>query len=235
MSKTKKQKLLYSIMAVAIMGMVGNMTYSSFSNSKKATQRALAKQTQAWELKQTTRPPIETPEISTPIIKKTPSTSTLSVETVALSDDAKASLASLKNAYFSDIKTTEHNAKIAEIEANQHLNALQHPVPVKKKEAVSTPKKPSYVPTHAVVSASLLEQMKVKSIFFSDKRVVAWLDLNGQLVPVKEGAHIWGAIVTGITKNSVIFNDNGHKVTRYKMPPQIKKKDTDNKVNKDMT
>ncbi|OCH44919.1 hypothetical protein [Aliivibrio fischeri] len=235
MSKTKKQKLLYSIMVVAMMGMVGNMAYSYLSSSKKVTQRALAEQRQAWELKQTTPPPIETPEISAPIIKKTPSTSTLSVDTMALSDDAKASLASLKKAYLSDINTIANNAKIAEIESSQHLNALQHPAPVKKKEVVSTPKKPTYTPPQTTVSASLLEQVKVKSIFFNDTRVVAWLDLNGQLVPVKKGAHIWGAIVTDITKNSVIFNDNGHKVTRYKMPPQPKKKDTNNKADKDMT
>lgn len=235
MSKTKKQKLLYSIMAVAMLGMVGNMTYSYFSNSKKATQRALAEQKQAWELKQTTPPPIETPEISRSIIKKTSSTPALPVDTVELSDDAKVSLASLKHTYLSHIKTTEHNAEIAEVKASQQLNALQHPTLIEEKEPVSTPKIPTYVPTRPVATASLLEQVNVKSIFFSNQRIVAWLDLDGQLVPVKKGAHILGAIVTDITKNSVIFNDDGHKVTRYKMPPQPKKKDTDNKANKDMT
>ncbi|MUJ27970.1 hypothetical protein GNP73_08280 [Aliivibrio fischeri] len=233
MSKTKKQKLLYSIMAFAMIGMVGNMAYSYLSSSKKATQRALAEQRQTWELKQTAL----TEPVSSSVIKKPEPSQDAAVSTkpLALSENAKASLTALKNTYLSDLKTTEHNAKIAEIEANQHLNALQHPAPVKKKETVSTPKKPAYVPPHTAVSASLLEQVKVKSIFFNDTRVVAWLELNGQLVPVKKGAQIWGAMVTDITKNSVIFNDNGHKVTRYKMPPQPKKKDTDNKADKDMT
>ncbi|OCH45172.1 hypothetical protein [Aliivibrio fischeri] len=245
MSKTKKQKLLYSIMVVAMMGMVGNMTYSYLSSSKKATQRALAEQRQAWKLKQTAlaepAPPslIKGADKSWEKPQKTPSQQTVSTtspnEPLPLSENAKASLTALKNTYLSDLKTTEHNAKIAEIEANQHLNALQHPAPVKKKEVVSTPKQPTYTPPQTTISAPLLEQVKVKSIFFNDTRVVAWLDLNGQLVPVKKGAHIWGAMVTDITKNSVIFNDNGHKVTRYKMPPQPKKKDTDNKADKDMT
>ncbi|MFA1563348.1 hypothetical protein [Aliivibrio fischeri] len=245
MSKTNKQKLLYSIMVVAMMGMVGNMAYSYLSSSKKATQRALAEQRQTWELKQTTltkpnssslikepdKPSIK--QNKTPLQRATPAP--LTNKPLPLSENAKASLTALKNTYLSDLKTTEHNAKIAEIESSQHLNALQHPAPVKKKEVVSTPKKPTYTPPQTTVSASLLEQVKVKSIFFNDTRVVAWLDLNGQLVPVKKGAHIWGAMVTDITKNSVIFNDNGHKVTRYKMPPQPKKKDTDNKADKDMT
>ncbi|MGF1803892.1 hypothetical protein L4C31_01405 [Aliivibrio sifiae] len=233
MSKTKKQKLLYSIMVVT---MIGNMAYSHFSNSNKATQRALAKQRQTWELKQAASPTIKSPTQPTSLIKEKPtSTAPLVAVSLGLSDDAKASLVSLKKAYISDIKTIANHAKIAEIESSQQLNALQHPAPIKKKETISTPKKPTYVPTRPVASASLLEQVKVKSIFFSNKRVVAWLDLDGQLVPVKKGAHIWGAIVTDITKNSVIFNNQGHKVTRYKMPPQPKKKDTDNKANKDMT
>lgn len=207
---TLKKKVLYALMGFSLLGMIGNTLSSSLNErSKKETKARLAEQRQSWEFQNT--------ETLTPVIERQslpspqPITATTTPNTsLPLSQEAQRALDSLQQTYLSEVNTKAMKAAKEEWEAEQSLLNTQKP----KENTVIVPVEPIYTPS-SYKSVSPIEQVIVKSIFFNDSRVVAWVEFEGQLIPIKEQSVFLDTVVDSITKNSVVFNEGGRLVTRY--------------------
>lgn len=69
------------------------------------------------------------------------------------------------------------------------------------------------IPTAMAITIS--EQLTIKSIMSVGKRREAMIGFGDEMIPVKKGTHFQGVVVLAITDNSITFNDNGKKITRY--------------------
>lgn len=206
---TLKKKVLYALMGFSLLGMIGNTLSSSLNeSSKKETKARLAEQRQSWEFQNTdTLTPVierQSPPSSQPITATTPNTS------LPLSQEAQRALNSLQQTYLSEVNTKAMKAAKEEWEAEQSLLNTKKA----KENTVIVPVEPIYTPS-SYKAVSPIEQVIVKSIFFNDSRVVAWVEFEGQLIPIKEQSVFLDTVVDSITKNSVVFNDGGRLVTRY--------------------
>lgn len=207
-----KKKIGYSLMVLAAIAMSGHLLLSSIDNqSKSKTHDTLALQRQVWEQQQTQN---QTPKAH----QKTPKETVIVLPITKETNDI---LDSLQQAYASDIKTRELKAKIEEKKASQTYDLIANPpkAPVEKKPVINV------VPQFKTLS--MTQGITVKSIFKRDDRVVAWVELEGQLIPIKKGARLNHLVVDDITKNAVIFNDNGQRITRYMAKPTIKRSDNE--------
>ncbi|GLR76822.1 hypothetical protein [Aliivibrio sifiae] len=207
-----KKKIGYSLMILAAIAMSGHLLLSSIDNqSKSKTHDTLALQRQVWEQQQTQN---QTPKAH----QKTPKETVIVLPITKETNDI---LDSLQQAYASDIKTRELKAKIEEKKASQTYDLIANPpkAPVEKKPVINV------VPQFKTLS--MTQGITVKSIFKRDDRVVAWVELEGQLIPIKKGARLNHLVVDDITKNAVIFNDNGQRITRYMAKPTIKRSDNE--------
>ena len=207
---TLKKKVLYALMGFSLLGMIGNTLSSSLNErSKKETKARLAEQRQSWEFQNTdTLTPViesQSPPSPQPITATTtPNTS------LPLSQEAQRALNSLQQTYLSEVNTKAMKAAKEEWEAEQSLLNTKKT----KENTVIVPVDPIYTPSSSK-TVSPIEQVIVKSIFFNDSRVVAWVEFEGQLIPIKEQSVFLDTVVDSITKNSVVFNENGRLVTRY--------------------
>ncbi|MBB1313456.1 hypothetical protein [Aliivibrio sp. SR45-2] len=207
-----KKKIGYSLMVLAAIAMSGHLLLSSIDNqSKSKTHDTLALQRQVWEQQKTQN---QTPKAHQKIPKET-------VIVLPITKETNDILDSLQQAYASDIKTRELKAKIEEKKASQTYDLIANPpkAPVEKKPVINV------VPQFKTLS--MTQGITVKSIFKRDDRVVAWVELEGQLIPIKKGARLNHLVVDDITKNAVIFNDNGQRITRYMAKPTIKRSDNE--------
>ena len=69
------------------------------------------------------------------------------------------------------------------------------------------------IPTAMAITIS--EQLTIKSIMSVGKRREAMIGFGDEMIPVKKGTYFQGVVVLAITDNSITFNDNGKKITRY--------------------
>ena len=208
---TLKKKVLYALMGFSLLGMIGNTLSSSLNErSKKETKAQLAEQRQSWEFQntETLTPVIESQ--SPPSPQPTTTTTTTPNTSLPLSQEAQRALDSLQQTYLSEVNTKAMKAAKEEWEAEQSLLNTQKP----KENTVIVPVDPIYTPS-SYKAVSPIEQVIVKSIFFNDSRVVAWVEFEGQLIPIKEQSVFLDTVVDSITKNSVVFNEGGRLVTRY--------------------
>lgn len=219
-----KKKIGYSVMALLTLAMGIQFLLSSLDTpSKSKTQEALALKRQAWEQQQVQtqmpQPLIDTQQEIKPLSSSKKAPQAQETHDFELTKDAQHILNSLQQAYASDINTRELNAKIEEKKASQAYDLIAHPPktqskPTQKKVMSSSSNRPS-----------MASAITIKSIFKRDTRVVAWVELEGQLIPIKKGARLNHLVVEDITKNAVIFNDNGKRLTRYMAKPSIKNPD----------
>ena len=208
---TLKKKVLYALMGFSLLGMIGNTLSSSLNErSKKETKAQLAEQRQSWEFQntETLTPVIESQ--SPPSPQPTTTTTTTPNTSLPLSQEAQRALDSLQQTYLSEVNTKAMKAAKEEWEAEQSLLNTKKP----KENTVIVPVDPIYTPS-SYKAVSPIEQVIVKSIFFNDSRVVAWVEFEGQLIPIKEQSVFLDTVVDSITKNSVVFNEGGRLVTRY--------------------
>ena len=69
--------------------------------------------------------------------------------------------------------------------------------------------------TPTAMAITISEQLTIKSIMSVGKRREAMIGFGDEIIPVKKGTHFQGVVVLAITDNSITFNDNGKKITRY--------------------
>lgn len=206
---TLKKKVLYALMGFSLLAMVGQTVSSNLNErSKKETKARLAEQRQSWEFQNTEK---LTATAQTKAIEREAQTETPTPKTaLPLSEDAQLAFNSLQQTYLSEVNTKAIRAEQEEWEAKQSLLEIKKP----QKNTVVIPIKPMATQS-SYKAISPIEQVIVKSIFFNDRRVVAWVEFEGQLIPIKEQSLFLDSVVDSITKNSVVFNENGRLVTRY--------------------
>ncbi|MFA0174602.1 hypothetical protein AB4472_05470 [Vibrio lentus] len=131
--------------------------------------------------------------------------------------DSKRALDGLKVRYFSQQNTKVQEAKLGEVVATKAYQAEVIPAPVAK----PTPKKVSV----EAVSQSQYQQMQLKSVILTPSTARAWVEYQGRLIPVEQGAWIDELKIHRIDKGSVLMmSKTGEEFTLYvpkSLPPVV--------------
>lgn len=126
-----------------------------------------------------------------------------SMVTFTLSHRAQAVLDALEETYLSQVTDAKLTAQIA---AQQRQDALTQ---LTQNDIVVDA--PVIEPTLATI-----DRFTVKSIVSTPNRITAWVELNGQTVPIQRGAWINDVRALNITKDFVRFvNKQGKEFTKY--------------------
>lgn len=125
------------------------------------------------------------------------------VVTFTLSHRAQAVLNALEETYLSQVTDAKLTAQIAAQQRQDTLTQL-----TQNDIVVDTP---VIEPTLATI-----DRLTVKSIVSTPNRITAWVELNGQTVPIQRGAWINDVRALNITKDFVRFvNKQGKEFTKY--------------------
>lgn len=123
--------------------------------------------------------------------------------TFTLSHRAQAVLNALEETYLSQVTDAKLTAQIAAQQRQDTLTQL-----TQNDIVVDTP---VIEPTLATI-----DRLTVKSIVSTPNRITAWVELNGQTVPIQRGAWINDVRALNITKDFVRFvNKQGKEFTKY--------------------
>ncbi|WP_017187970.1 hypothetical protein [Vibrio harveyi] len=123
--------------------------------------------------------------------------------TFTLSNRAQKVLDALEETYISQVTDAKLTAQIAARTRQDELDKLT------EKEEVT-------IVTSFDTSKSTIDLLTVKSIVSTPKRITAWIELNGQTVPIQRGAWIDDVRALNITKDFVRFvNKQGKEFTKY--------------------
>ncbi|AUW07636.1 hypothetical protein [Vibrio campbellii] len=126
-----------------------------------------------------------------------------SMVTFTLSHKAQAVLDALEETYLSQVTDAKLTAQIAAQQRQDTLTQL-----TQNDIVVDTP---VIEPTLATI-----DRLTVKSIVSTPNRITAWVELNGQTVPIQRGAWINDVRALNITKDFVRFvNKQGKEFTKY--------------------
>lgn len=135
--------------------------------------------------------------------------------------DSKRALDGLKVRYFSQQNTTVQEAKLGEAVATKAYQAEVKPAPVVK----PAPKRESI----GALSHYQYQQMQLKSIILTPKTARAWVEYQGRLIPVEQGAWIDKLKIHRIDKGSVLLmSQSGQEFTLYvpkSAPPVVPSKE----------
>ncbi|HFQ5058995.1 hypothetical protein WM008_19720 [Vibrio vulnificus] len=143
-----------------------------------------------------TTPPIELNVVST-------TKPNAPVVTFTLSNRAQAVLNALEETYLSQVTDAKLTAQIAAQQRQDTLDQLTQEAIIIEHPAVPLP-------------LSSLDRLTVKSIVSTPKRITAWVELNGQTVPIQHGAWVEDVKALNITKDFVQFIDKqGRTLTKY--------------------
>ncbi|MGR6830995.1 hypothetical protein [Aliivibrio wodanis] len=138
---------------------------------------------------------------------------------IPLSYNATDMINALETVLLSTVKTQAINAEIIELEGQQKLDELKEnalygniaPEPVvvvQQKQAKPSP--------------SVIERLQIKSIISNPNNMIAFIDIAGQLIPVKKGELVEDAKVHNITRNTVVFKRGNKLTTKYIKAAPIK-------------
>lgn len=119
-----------------------------------------------------------------------------------LSKEGEAVLEHLASKYANDVRIELINSQISLKEAQDKLTTLKAPK-VAQMEEKKAEKPPQVVP--------LKNRIVISSIITSSKSKRAWVNLDGEDLPIAEGAALYGLKVLSISSNSVIFEDLSSK------------------------
>ncbi|WP_322805340.1 hypothetical protein SO574_23505 (plasmid) [Vibrio alfacsensis] len=123
--------------------------------------------------------------------------------TFTLSESAQTVLEALEETYISQVTDAKLTAQIAQQQRQDALNQMTQEVVV-----MDTP---VFAPT-----LSTVDRLTVKSIVSTPTRITAWVEINGQTVPIQRGAWVDDVRAVNITKDFVRFvNKRGEEFTKY--------------------
>ena len=127
-----------------------------------------------------------------------------------LSDNASDIITALDSSYLSTIKTQAISAEILEIEEQKILDKL--------KDAAlygEYPSAPVVIAQPTTATPSVIDRLQIKSIIANPNSMTAFIEISGQLIPVKKGGAIEGLNIHDISRNAVVFKRGNKLVTKY--------------------
>lgn len=199
-SAIKKKRLISAIALGVIVVVGGGVAYVTLFSSPERTPHV-----PVIPLIEST--PLSSPSIMEQIQDKTPPIVTL------IQQPMNAEAAQIL-AYSQQLQTQEVRklALTAQQQADTVSETLNNDTP--SLTAFTSPTvNDAMIPTAMAISIS--EQLTIKSIMSVGKRREAMIGFGDEMIPVKKGTHFQGVVVLAITDNSITFNENGKKVTRY--------------------
>ena len=136
---------------------------------------------------------------------------------IPLSHDATDMISALEMSTLSTIKIQAISAAILELEVQQRLDEL-------KDDALYghiTPE-PVVVVQQKHTTPSVIDRLQIKSIIANPNNMIAFIDIAGQLIPVKKGESVEDAKVHDISRNAVVFKRGNKLITKYIKAAPIK-------------
>lgn len=115
-----------------------------------------------------------------------------------LSKEAQIVLDNLESQYANDVQLNLVNSQIALKEAQGKLAEINKPKAVEKTEVKEEKQ---------LKAISLKDRMTISSIIIASKNKRAWVNVDGEDIPIAEGAVFYGVKVVSISSNSVMFQD----------------------------
>ncbi|MCD1171242.1 hypothetical protein C6H54_17435 [Vibrio cholerae] len=166
---------------------------SATTEPKKRSVDDVRNQPSAYETKKPTSVTKANPEVKEPTFK--------------LTKDGEKVLRNLESKYSNTVQIDYVNSQIALKEAQKKLAELNAPsideVQQKALEKVA-------------LTIPFKDRIVVSSIITSTKSKRAWVNVDGEDLPIAEGAAFYGVKVVSISSNSVIFRDLGTNETFQK-------------------
>ena len=196
-----KKKIALSVGGLLIVGMASSIVMDMFGNPTSRTAAATSTHLV------TTSPVITekaTPTMLQPII-------------LELSDNAADVISALDAFYLSTVKNQAINAEILELEGQQKLDELKDDALYGKFTS-----EPVVVVQQKKATPSVIERLQINSIISNPNNMIAFIDIAGQLIPVKKGESVEDAKVHNITRNTVVFKRGNKLITKYIKAAPIK-------------
>ncbi len=219
MTPEKMKIIRMSALGIFILSMIGYMAFDAMSTPPKTPP--IAPSVEESEVISTQEMPItpitsidegEVSEIDESEVKLPPTVSTEPNEVVRVvtyqpTHKATQVIEALEDTYISEVNKKKLAAQIAEKIEKQTLESMSIEV-LQSSTPAST--------EQAQTSYSLMDGLTVKSIVVTPKRTAAWLNVNGEEIPVEMGVWVGNYRVVNITKDFVRFNDKqGQGFTKY--------------------
>ena len=197
-----KKKIALGVGGLLIVGMASSMVMDMFYSP--APKKAVVTSTQSVTVIPAAVTAKATPTTLQPIV-------------LELSNNAADVITALDSFYLSTVKNQAINAEILELEGQQKLDEL-------KKNALSGEFKsePVVVVQQKKATPSVIERLQIKSIISNPNNMIAFIDIAGQLIPVKKGESVEDAKVHNITRNTVVFKRGNKLITKYIKAAPIK-------------
>ncbi len=134
---------------------------------------------------------------------QSPDEDTPPMVTFTLSNRSQAILDALEDTYISQVTDAKLTAQIAQQQRQDTFNQLTQDDVVVETSV--------FIPT-----LTTIDRLTVKSIVSTPNRITAWVELNGQTVPIQRGAWVDDVRALNITKDFVRFvNKQGKEFTKY--------------------
>ena len=200
-----KKKIALGVGGLLMVGMVSSMAIDMFSSpTPRASTAPLV-----LEEEQTTQYPS--------VYYKGNENDSVPSVVIPLSDDATDMINALETSYLSTIKTQAISAAILEIEVQQRLDEL-------KDDALYGDVRAELVEVvqPIAVTPSVIDRLQIKSIIANPNSMTAFIDIAGQLIPVKKGEFVEDAKIHDISRNAVVFNRGNKLITKYIKAAPIK-------------
>lgn len=152
-----------------------------------------------------------------PVVTAKTTPTTLQPIVLELSNNAADVITALDSFYLSTVKNQAISAEILELEGQRKLDEL-------KENALYGEFKPEPVVViqQKQAAPSVIERLQIKSIISNPNNMTAFIDIAGQLIPVKKGEWVEDAKVHNITRNTVVFKRSNKLTTKYIKAAPIK-------------
>lgn len=144
---------------------------------------------------------------STSVTKVTKASHEVKQPTFKLTKDGEKVLRNLESKYSNTVQIDYVNSQIALKEAQKKLEVLNAPsIDEVQQKALDK----------VTLTIPFKDRIVVSSIITSTKSKRAWVSVDGEDLPIAEGAAFYGVKVVSISSNSVIFRDLGTNETFQK-------------------
>ena len=196
-----KKKIALGVGGLLIVGMASSMVMDMFYSP--APKKAVVTSTQSVTV--------------TPVITAKATPTMLQPIILELSDNAADVISALDAYYLSTVKNQAISAEILELEGQQKLDEL-------KENALygEFKSEPVVVVQQKQATPSVIERLQINSIISNPNNMIAFIDIAGQLIPVKKGESVEDAKVHDITRNTVVFKRGNKLITKYIKAAPIK-------------